>query len=330
MNRNIREKISAGILGFVVGDALGVPVEFLNRNVLQKHRLVDMIGYGSHHQPEGTWSDDSSMMIATMDSIIDNNEVNFDDMMQKFCEWYVKAKYTATNEVFDIGIGTSKALMTYMNGINAIECGEVGIRNNGNGSLMRILPISIYSYCLNLTEEEEVDLINNCSALTHGHEISKLGCVIYTDYIKNILNGNNKVDALKMLSLKQYEKYYSGETIQYYKSILNGDIMSFNREQIKSTGFIVDSLEAAIWCTLKNNNYEDAVITAVNLGEDTDTIGAITGSMNGIIYGQDSIPSKWVNKLQRKEYIENIINQFCSKIFLIQDKKNNKKEFKVF
>ena len=281
----MNEKMKSGIIGFAVGDALGVPVEFLHRDILQKHPINEMIGYGSHNVPEGTWSDDTSLIVATMDSIKENGNINFADIMYKFTEWMNLAKYTATDKLFDIGISTRKAISNFEKGNDAINCGTKGINENGNGSLMRILPFVYYLKFSNLSEEEKTTLINQASSLTHAHEISQLGCKIYADYVTLLLDGNDKEQALEQLKKIDYNKYYADTSIEAYQRILKKDLKSLNIDQIRSSGYVVDTLEASLWCTIKNDSYESTVITAVNLGEDTDTIGAITGSLNGIIYG---------------------------------------------
>jgi len=306
------DKMKAGVIGFAVGDALGVPVEFLNRIVLQRRPVKDMIGYGSHKVPEGTWSDDTSLMIASMDSIREIGDIDFEDIMHKFSEWVNQAKYTATNELFDIGIATRRAIMNFMDGKEAIDCGMKGIRENGNGSLMRILPFVYYLNSYNFNEDEKTLLINHASSLTHSHEISQLGCKIYTDYVTLLLEGVDKIKALEMLKNNDYSRYYSKKTIKEYDRILNGDLDSLSIDEIKSSGYVVHSLEASLWCTITNDSYEDAVITAVNLGEDTDTIGAITGSINGVIYGMKEIPERWLEKLKRKDYLETLSDDFIN------------------
>lgn len=308
------DKMKSGIIGFAVGDALGVPVEFLNRESLQRRPLKEMIGYGSHSVPEGTWSDDTSLMIATMDSINENGDVDFEDIMYKFTEWVNYAKYTATDELFDIGISTSKAISNFQRGKKATNCGTKGINENGNGSLMRVLPFVYYLKFSNFSEEEKTILINQASALTHAHEISQLGCKIYADYVTLLLDGVDKVKALDLLKEIDYNKYYSNDSIKVYQRILKGDLKLLDIDQIKSSGYVVDSLEASLWCTIKNDTYKDAVVSAVNLGEDTDTIGAITGSMNGIIYGKNNIPERWLNKLKKKDYLEELSDQFINTI----------------
>lgn len=316
------EKMRAGILGFVVGDALGVPIEFLDRKYLERNQLREMVGYGSHNVPKGTWSDDTSMMLATMDSIIENNGINYDDIIYKFSEWTDSAKYTATDRLFDIGVSTSKAISNFKRGVSALECGGRGFNENGNGSLMRILPIAFYLNANSFTEDEEVNIINNSSSLTHGHEISCLGCKIFSDYVKALLCGLDKESALSFVKTRKYDNYYSHNFVMYYKRILFDNLPKLSKEEIKSSGFVVDSLEASLWCTLNSNTYEQAVVTAINLGEDTDTIGAITGALNGIIYGESQIPDRWLNKLRKKDYIMDLSNAFINN--LSDEKKNGR------
>lgn len=310
----MNEKMKSGIIGFSVGDALGVPVEFLNRKTLQRNPVKEMIGYGSHPVPEGTWSDDTSLMIAAMDSINICNGINYDDIMYRFTEWVDKAKYTATDKLFDIGISSSNAIQNYKQGIAAENCGMKGFNENGNGSLMRILPFVYYAYLKKLSREERIYLINTASSLTHAHEISKLGCNIYCDYIILLLNGYSKKEAFDMLKELDYSSYFSNSAISVYSNILSGKLENLNINDIKSSGYVVDSLEASIWCTLKNTSYETAVESAVNLGNDTDTIGAITGSLNGIIYGEKNIPQRWLEKMKKLDYLENLTDEFLQKL----------------
>lgn len=308
--KQMNDSVIDSVLGFVVADALGVPVEFKSREELNVRPLKEMIGYGSHFVPEGTWSDDSSMLLATMDSITERSGIDYNDMMKKFCDWYVHKKYTGTGVVFDIGISTHKALNKFYNGIDALDCGLKGEYDNGNGSLMRILPVSLYSYYNNLSEEEEIEMLNNCSSLTHAHEISKLGCKIYTDYISAILDGKDKREAFNALLEKNYSNNYSKNSINKYTRLLNVNFEKLNISQIKSSGYIVDTLEASIWCVLNTDSYEEAVIKAVNLGGDTDTIAAVTGSIAGLLYGRENIPQRWQSKLRNKEYLMQLIDNY--------------------
>ena len=302
-------RIEDCVLGFATADAMGVPIEFTRRNL--NNPLTEMVGYGSHPVPEGTWSDDTSMMLAEMCSIVEEKGINFEKIMENFVQWVKKAKFTATDELFDIGISTRNAIFNYANrNLPPKECGMSGIRDNGNGSLMRILPFVIYAYSNNMSEEEVVNLINDASSLTHAHEISKLGCKIYCDYMFELLNNQTKEEAFEALSTIDYSRYYSEESIEYYKRILDGTLKNASITEIKSSGIVVDTLEAALWVTLKTDSYEKAVVLSINLGDDTDTVGAITGSINGLIYGKNEIPNRWLDKLRKKEVLINESKKF--------------------
>ena len=164
--------IKSAIYGFVIGDAMGVPVEFEEREKLMKNPVTNMLGYGSYDVPNGVWSDDTSMTLATMDSIIANkNKLDYNDIADKFCEWINNAKYTATNEVFDIGTTTKFSLMRYWNDkIDATKCGGIGISENGNGSLMRMLPIAFYCFYNKIDDNNIIEIVKNVSSITHAHE----------------------------------------------------------------------------------------------------------------------------------------------------------------
>ena len=168
------------LFGHAVADALGVPVEFKTREQLKANPVTDCIGYGTHGMPEGTWSDDTSMALATMDSF--SNGVDYHDIMQRFCNWMNEAQYTATGVFFDIGITTRIALQNFMAGEEPLMCGLGGERDNGNGSLMRIFPATLYCQYKMPTASlhEKISLIHNISALTHAHPRSKMGCGIYS------------------------------------------------------------------------------------------------------------------------------------------------------
>ena len=155
--------VKDALLGFATADALGVPIEFTKRN--QGEPLKEMVGFGSHPVPEGTWSDDTSMTIAAMDSIIDKKGIDYNDIMKRFLQWIQSAKYTATDEVFDMGIATRNALANFaMTNTEPTKCGVKGFNENGNGSLMRILPFVFYAYENNMNEEEVTNFINDASS----------------------------------------------------------------------------------------------------------------------------------------------------------------------
>lgn len=323
------EIITSSILGFMVGDALGVPVEFKTRKMMKNKPVTKMEEYGTYYQPKGTWSDDSSMILAEIDVIIndlENHKFNLlKKMMDAFVEWKEKGKYTPFNQVFDIGNLTKRAIDHYemklkdypkINNdediIKLISCGYDHIYANGNGSLMRILPISFYCYYL-MNEEESTDFIFLVSSLTHAHIYSKMSCLIYSKYISFLLQGYDKKNAYIKLQ-EWYSSKYNELNMEVFDRIMKNNIEKFSENEIKSSGYVIDSLEAVFWSILNTNNYKEAVLKAVNLGDDTDTIGALTGGIAGIIYGLDEIPKEWLDSLQKKDEISIFIDKFSKKI----------------
>ena len=305
----MKSKYLGGLMGFVIGDAFGVPVEFVSRRDLLKNPVTKMTGYGTYNLPAGTWSDDTSMMIATIDSINSKQTIDLNDIALKFVAWKNHATYTALGEVFDIGNTCSKAINNFEENHDPYTCGLKDINSNGNGSLMRILPIAYYAVEKRLKEDEILSVVRAISSLTHAHEISIMGCYIYVRYAIFLLNGKDKYSAYSMLKSVDYSMF-SEETQSVYNRILNDDLSKLTINDISSSGYIVDSLESALWVTLKSENFKEAIIGAVNLGEDTDTIGALTGGLSGIIYGDELIPEDWKKEIARKEYLLDIFEEF--------------------
>lgn len=309
------------LYGFIVGDAFGVPFEFETRENMKNINIGEMIGFKKHNKPAGTWSDDTSMTLATIDSINDTLDINYEDLMVRYCSWLLNNNYTSDGKVFDVGITTNKAIKLYVNtNLEATKCGSLGLKENGNGSLMRMMPVCFYLIHSNYGEDEIVNIINNFSSMTHAHEISRLGCFIYYYYMKNILMGHDKETAYQKMCSFDYSKYYSLNSIDYYKRLLSKKIKDEKKEKIQSSGFIVDTIEAVIWTILNTENFKSSIIESVNLGGDTDTIGAITGSIAGILYGYENIPVEWIEKIPKKEYLNSLISKFDNEILLNHDR----------
>ena len=308
MNRQNNQYLGA-IIGHAVGDAMGFPTEFSKREELLQNPVIEMIDSPDVGQPAGSWSDDTAMEIATNDSFIQKKYFDYKDIMDKWVKWISKSEYTPTGVAFDIGRTCLKAIKKYCNGTAPLQCGSTSINENGNGSLMRILPVALYAYSKKLDDTSIHKLTNEVSSLTHAHEVSRLGCYIYVQFIICLLKGNTKQEAYKHIQNLDYRSFRM-DSIHHYARILNEQIEFQILDNIKSTGYIVDTLESAMWIFMNAQHYKEAIIASTNIGGDTDTIGAIVGSMAGIYYGFDSIPSNWLNKLQRKEYLMELADKF--------------------
>ena len=304
-------KIKDGVFGAAIGDAMGVPIEFRKREELLDNPVTSMIGGGTYNMPAGVWSDDTSLTLATMDSIIKSNRLDYKDMADRFCLFMNKGEYTATGTVFDIGNTTKIALEKYLNeGVNPILCGGDKLNDNGNGSLMRMLPIALYCHYNNLKDDEVLNVVRKSSSITHAHDVSVLGCFIYVLYVMFLLNGKDKYASYNMIKCYDYSLYFDPDIVEYYNRLLKTNIAKLRVDDLKSEGYIVYSLETALWVILNCSSFAESIVGAINLGGDTDTIGSIVGGIAGIMYGLDGAASKWISDLKGRDYLEDIIKQF--------------------
>ena len=323
MNKKLSlETIKSVIIGHAVGDALGVPAEFSKREDLKISPITKMEGYGAYAVPKGSWSDDTSMAICALDAFGDD-KLNFDKVMNNFAKWYYQGEYTPTGKTFDVGKTCAIAIERYSKtNVPWKECGLNGEFSNGNGSLMRIHPFALYTFALDTTVKTKIRIIELASSLTHAHPRSKIACGIYTLILWQILESADKIGGVEAIKQglrnareiyresKEFEQFYS-KLCHQIVDIDNLSLPTLSENEIKSDGYVVHSLEAAIWCLCTTNSYKDCVLKAVNLGSDTDTIAGIAGGLAGAIYGYESIPREWREDLLRREYIEDL----CAKGF---------------
>lgn len=308
--RNFSKNI---LIGSAVGDALGVPVEFKSRQYLQQNPVTDMMGYGTYNMPPGTFSDDSSMMFCLAESLCNGYNVN--DIAEKFQMWMHEGYWTADGEVFDVGISTRKAINRLRVVKNPTEAGSTDESDNGNGSLMRILPLAIFTKDLSI--DERCEIVKEVSSITHAHNRSVLACIYYIEFALNVLDSENLEEAylntnfwLKLF-LEENEIYKN--EFPFFERILSGKLIDLKEDEIKSTGYVMDSLEASIWCLLHTDSYKDCVLKAVNLGHDTDTIACIAGGIAGIYYDAETIPTNWIEQLARVDDILHLAEQLEEK-----------------
>jgi ADP-ribosyl-[dinitrogen reductase] hydrolase len=299
----LKEKFYAAIWGFIVGDALGVPYEFSDRNTIIKNPAIGMIGYGSHNQPAGTWSDDSSMMLCVLENM--KNSGTVEDLAKLFLNWYYRGYQTANGDAFDIGSTTLAALTRLKEGASIYKSGSSDKLSAGNGSLMRCVP---YAFAQDLNKSIFDMVIQN--QLTHKLSICNESCMFFVKMIRALAEGYTKDKALSTaVSYLRFVRRVSDDME------LNANKEKFNRlfdssftlthiDDIYSDGYVIHTLEAAVWCFMNNESYHDAVLQAVNCGGDTDTIAALTGALSATFYGLDNIPSDWKRQIRRHEELD--------------------------
>ncbi len=303
-----------GVMGVITGDALGCPVQFMSREEVAKKPVTGMRGYGTFDLPEGSWTDDSSLTLALLESINRKEGVDLDDIMVNFMKWLHEGEFTPYGYSYDIGNGTMQAINRYRRDRNAKKCGGDQEWNNGNGSLMRILPVCIYSSEMKskgeFTDSDAIKTVHAVGSLTHAHIRSNIACGLYFFMVHQILTGNGSLKERLQEGLTQgfafYELFLTDkENLHFYDRLR--DLSAFaatSVDRIRSSGYVVDTLEAAVWSLITTDSFESALLKAVNLGEDTDTVGAVAGGLGGLFYGYDAIPEDWLAAIKRREWIE--------------------------
>lgn len=314
-----RSRIAGALFGLAVGDAIGVPFEFRSKEDMQNNPATDLTGYGSHHQAPGTWSDDSSLCFCLAESLI--NGYNLVDIAKKFIEWKEEGLWTARGSVFDIGTTTSKSISELKTILEQDKVEDLKTlryaareQDNGNGSLMRILPL-LYEI-KGIASLDQFQIVWEVSALTHKHIRSAMACFIYIKLAEMLCNGLDKEQAYT--EMRNQIMHFWGE-IEFPKAerchfdhVILHDIRSKAEDELKSSGYVIDSLESSIWYFLEKENYRDTVLGIINLGGDTDTGAAIAGGLAGLYYGEKSIPRDWLLHLARYEDINNLINSLLA------------------
>lgn len=269
-------RLRAIVYGAAVGDALGVPYEFMTRDTF---RCTGMTGGGAHGMPAGTFSDDTSLMLATCASFGALGRIDADDMRKEFARWLHGGAYTSDGRVFDVGNATAAAIN------QGFGCS--GERSNGNGSLMRIAPLAL----TNATDSD----VREVSAITHAHAISKEACVAFVHILRDVLQGEGLGEAIE-------RNVPTDPRFAFMR-----DIKAWARDDVRSSGYVIDTLGAALWCALNTSDYESCVREAVNLGDDSDTTACVAGALAGAIYGLGAIPQEWLEQLRGKDVIERAI-----------------------
>ena len=300
--------IKNALLGLAVGDALGVPVEFQSRDTLEKFPVTHMREFGTHGQPAGTWSDDSSLTFCLAETLVKGYDLQ--DLANRFVNWRYHGYWTAHGKVFDVGNATHTAIYYLSQGAPPTTAGGNEEDSNGNGSLMRMLPLLFYIKDLDI--HDRYCHVRDVSSLTHRHIRSIFCCFIYLEIALLIMNGEPPKDAY-LTAITAVHKYFKENNLPDEKEqgilapTLSGSLVDKPISEIHGTGYVVRTLEAAIWILIHTKTYAEAVLTAVNLGNDTDTTAAVTGGLAGMHYGWEEIPAEWLNILAGKDRIEELI-----------------------
>ncbi len=310
----MKNAIKSAIFGLAIGDALGVPVEFRSRGDIAKNPVTDMRGMGTYNLPAGTFSDDSSMAFCLAEALTGGFDLSV--IALNFLRWYSENYWTPRGVVFDIGISTREAILRLRKGVKPTDAGGRGEDSNGNGSLMRILPLLFYTW--DKPVEERFAITQQVSQITHGHIRSVIACFYYLEFARGLLL---KEDSKSIYARLQTEVPAFLNTQQIppaetalFNRLLAGNIWEQQEDKIRSSGYVLHTLEASMWCLLTSNSYAEATLKAVNLGEDTDTTGAVTGGLAGLRWGFESIPAEWLVQLAKQEDVEDLCRRLADSL----------------
>jgi ADP-ribosylglycohydrolase len=275
-----------------------------------------MRGYGTHNQPPGTWSDDSSLLLCSAESFVESGRFDIQDMGERFVRWESQGHWAPHGRVFDIGIATSQALSRIAMGTPAEAAGGADEFSNGNGSLMRILPVALWF--APAPTATLLDAVHRASSITHGHPRSQMACGLYALLVRELLVGLSPLDAYQR-ALFQFAAAYDeppflGER-HHFQKLEVGHLGEIREGDIDSSGYVMHTLTASIWCLFTSSSFEETVLKAVNLGSDTDTTGCVAGGLAGLTYGVSELPDKWLEVLARREEVgalfERFVNSAC-------------------
>ena len=279
------------LLGLAVGDAIGTTVEFQPRGAFSP--VTDMVGGGPFRLKPGQWTDDTSMALCLGTSLIARNGFDPADQLDRYWDWYQNGYMSSTGDCFDIGITVRNALERYKHTGDPFS-GSKDPYSAGNGSLMRLAPVPLF-YFPDL--ERIAHFAGESSRTTHAATECIEACQLFAEMLLRALSGLSKEEILCKATVKLSAPKIS--------AIAAGNYRQKNISQIRGTGYVVESLEAALWCFDQTNTFEEAILQAVNLGEDADTTAAICGQIAGAYYGESGIPTKWLEKLfMRAEIID--------------------------
>jgi ADP-ribosyl-[dinitrogen reductase] hydrolase len=283
-----RDRAVGALLGLAVGDAIGTTLEFQKRDSYPP--LTDMIGGGPFGLEPGQWTDDTAMAMALAASLIHRADFDEVDLMRRFWGWHQNGEYSCTGTCFDIGITTREALVRWQKSGNAVA-GSTDPNTAGNGSLMRLAPVAIRFW---QDRDRLRDVAARQSRTTHAATEAVDSCVAFAELLADAIAG-----AERSYVLRDRSESYSEKVAE----ILSGSWHQKSRNDIRSSGYVIHALEAAIWCVHQSHDFQEAVLLAANLGDDADTTAAIAGQLAGALYGASGIPATWRSKLAWERHI---------------------------
>ena len=288
------KRCRGALLGLAVGDALGAPVEFLSRDSFEP--VTEMMGGGKFKLPPGAWTDDTALALCLAESLLITPQLDRADLLTRFLRWVELGENSATGRAVGIGQNTLWSLLRFQE-TGALEAAKVSRRSDGNGALMRLAPLPCVWW---RDPQEAVRLARLQSLSTHASQPSADACAYTSALLSALIEGREWAEARQRAS--QQGASQQGEPFcEPMRELLSCELALKPREQISSGGYVLHTLEAALWAVETTHSFEEALIKAVNLGDDSDTVGAVTGQLAGARYGVEAIPERWLEPLAQRE-----------------------------
>jgi ADP-ribosyl-[dinitrogen reductase] hydrolase len=295
----LRNRYHGALLGLAAGDAIGTTLEFKSPGTFRP--LTDMVGGGPFDLQPGQWTDDTSMALCLGESLVRCHGFDPKDQMERYCRWWQDGYLSCTGRCFDIGLTVSAALSKYTESGDPFS-GSVDPRSAGNGSLMRLAPIAL-AYREN--SERAIHYAGESSRTTHGAPAAIDACKFYTALILGALRGASKEYLLS-------HDFFQSSLVPEIAEIAAGSFKQKTPPVIAGTGYVVKSLEAALWAFYRSSTFERGVLLAANLGDDADTTAAVFGQLAGAFYGAEAIPKSWLERLAMREFITEMADSLRS------------------
>ncbi len=305
----LKNKIKGGIIGLLVGDALGVPYEFHARESIPSMAEIEFEPPSYFRRahagvPVGTWSDDGAQALCLLASLLECGRFDVEDFAKRLVAWF-REDYMAVDGMFDVGVQTQRAILNLRKDIPPLEAGLKEEKNNGNGSLMRVLPLALWHQG---TDEKLVQEAFDQSSVTHGHLRSKLCCALYCLWARRILEDNKNAWENAVSTLRGIFPENSIERNEIEQNIKPDDLY-----EVQGSGYVLDSLFSAKWAC-RRPNFEETVKAAISLGNDTDTTACIAGGIAGLIHGFEAIPQRWRENLRGREIFAPLLEKLVEKV----------------
>lgn len=292
---DIKDRLYGSFLGLAVGDAVGTTVEFRSRDTFEP--VTGMVGKGPFNLPAGYFTDDTSMALCLAESLIEYAELDRNDLLNRFSKWYREGVNSPTGRCFDIGTTTRSAIVNWEK--NGVVLNNTGPWDAGNGSIMRLAPAVIKWH--NDSDRAIATAIMQ-SETTHG----SIECIDSCDLLARVLltaYASHDKEAIFNIEVKDH---WTPKVKEIFSAL------DVSRDEVKSSGYVIHTLHAALWCFKNTDNFRDAILLATNLGDDADTVAAVTGQIAGAFYGMNGIPSDWLDKLYETERFIELVDKLTN------------------